>query len=155
MLSLSRNQNFDNHIFFLQVVIEGVRGDNYDGDIALDDVSFTTSCVPFYGQLPIAPIPSPTPKPVTPPSQCSTAEFNCVKEGPNACIPSTQASSLSSSSILYLWDVKMTSSWRQMLVLFNTYWLRRREALCFVVTSSRCCLLRTVVGKQWNLMTIM
>ncbi|EDO47788.1 predicted protein [Nematostella vectensis] len=74
-----------------QVVIEGVRGDSYDGDIALDDISFTTSCVDLVGQLPVAPPPTPTPKPpVTPVSTCSSAEFNCVAEGPNACILSTQ-----------------------------------------------------------------
>ena len=68
-----------------------MRGDSYTGDIGLDDVSFTTDCKPYGGDLPDAPSPTPTPSGgPTQAHQCSSAEFNCAKQGPAACIRSTQ-----------------------------------------------------------------
>jgi hypothetical protein len=38
------NGNDINFLFFLQYVIEGVRGKSYRGDIAIDDISVMVSC---------------------------------------------------------------------------------------------------------------
>ena len=77
------------------MIFEGVRGDSYTGDIGLDDVSFTTGCKTYDGDLDVAPSLIPTAQPATTsPHQCSSAEFNCAKQGPAACILSTQVTSL-------------------------------------------------------------
>ena len=73
------------------MIFEGVRGDSYTGDIGLDDVSFTSGCKGYAGDLPVAPAPISTAQPATTsPHQCSSAEFNCAKQGPAACILSTK-----------------------------------------------------------------
>nr|XP_006821080.1 PREDICTED: apical endosomal glycoprotein-like [Saccoglossus kowalevskii] len=70
-----------------QVVFEGVAGDSYYGNIALDDITFTTSCsLSSISRLPTAP---PTTPPPFPPSTtlhpaCETGEFYCTAD--NVCI---------------------------------------------------------------------
>jgi len=92
-----------------QVIFEGVRGDSYTGDIGLDDVSFTPGCKAYGGNLPVAPPPTPTAQPATTsPHQCSSAEFNCAKQGPAACILSTQVTSLLTS---HIYNCRWSSCW--------------------------------------------
>ena len=89
------------------MLIEGIRGDSYTGDIGIDDVSFTTGCKQFSGNLPVAPPISPTSNPATvttKPHQCTTAEFNCVNQGSGACIPSTQVILEIDTSLLWTSD---------------------------------------------------
>lgn len=56
-----------------RVVFEGVRGVNYQGDIAIDDISFTPECIRVYSGLPPAKV-LPTPSP----GSCKAgSEFTC------------------------------------------------------------------------------
>lgn len=78
-----------------QVIFEGVCGDSYIGDIGLDDVIFIIGCKIYDGnflivllfilivQLVIISL-----------YQCSSVEFNCVKQGFVVCIFSIQVISL-------------------------------------------------------------
>lgn len=63
-----------------EVVIEGFVGDDYRGDIALDDLSFTAECLPYDGVLPVQPDVVTTVAPSNPHS-CSPAQFNCYRSG--------------------------------------------------------------------------
>lgn len=47
---VTRQYNYNSCDF--QVIIEGVRGDNLKGDIAVDDISLTPGCKLFTGPLP-------------------------------------------------------------------------------------------------------
>ena len=69
--------------------MEGVRGDSYDGDVAIDDVSFSSGCKLYSSQLPPAPSipPTVTPTQTTPAHSCGANEFNCQSQGPYSCIP--------------------------------------------------------------------
>ncbi|XP_077865626.1 MAM and LDL-receptor class A domain-containing protein 1-like, partial [Saccoglossus kowalevskii] len=70
-----------------QIVLEGVSGDSYYGNIALDDITFLSSCsLSTSGRLPTAP---PTTPPPFPPSTtlhpaCETGEFYCTAD--NSCL---------------------------------------------------------------------
>ena len=55
-----------------QVVLEGVVGNGYTGDIALDDISMTPGCVPASG-----PLPSGSPPPATTANPCTANQFSC------------------------------------------------------------------------------
>ncbi|XP_066300039.1 MAM and LDL-receptor class A domain-containing protein 2-like [Branchiostoma lanceolatum] len=66
-----------------QVIIEGTVGSGSEGDIAIDDVSFSDMCQPVIGVLPIGT----TPVPTTPGPPCPADQFHC---GNGACIPATQ-----------------------------------------------------------------
>ena len=63
-----------------EVVIEGFVGDDYRGDIALDDLSFTSSCLSYSGTLPVQPDVGTTVRPTNPHS-CSPVQFNCYQSG--------------------------------------------------------------------------
>ncbi|XP_060920427.1 MAM and LDL-receptor class A domain-containing protein 1 isoform X3 [Labrus mixtus] len=66
-----------------QIVIEGTVGDDFNGDIAIDDLSFL-NCVPYEGELPKPNTTTPT---VTPPAStvlphsCPDGEFVCGTHG--------------------------------------------------------------------------
>uniref|UniRef100_A0A3Q3M1K5 MAM and LDL receptor class A domain containing 1 n=1 Tax=Labrus bergylta TaxID=56723 RepID=A0A3Q3M1K5_9LABR len=66
-----------------QIVIEGTVGDDFNGDIAIDDLSFL-NCVPYEGELPKPNTTTPT---VTPPAStvlphsCPDGEFVCGAHG--------------------------------------------------------------------------
>ena len=73
-------QIFENQPF--QVVIEGVVGNGYLGDIAIDDISFTPGCVLANTQIPTG-----SPAPPTTPNPCGANFFKCTN---GACIPMSQ-----------------------------------------------------------------
>ncbi|CAN8002193.1 unnamed protein product, partial [Ixodes hexagonus] len=52
--------------------------------IAIDDVSFSSGCIPYHGTLPVAPT---TPTPTKPPT-CPDGQFTCLTS--RQCIPQTQ-----------------------------------------------------------------
>uniref|UniRef100_A0AAY4DRE8 MAM domain-containing protein n=1 Tax=Denticeps clupeoides TaxID=299321 RepID=A0AAY4DRE8_9TELE len=67
-----------------QILLEGTVGDDFTGDIAIDDLSFL-GCQPFEGALPSTG-PTTTPHPalsssVVPPHTCSEGQFVCVAHG--------------------------------------------------------------------------
>ncbi|XP_077978864.1 MAM and LDL-receptor class A domain-containing protein 1-like [Glandiceps talaboti] len=64
-----------------QVVIEGTVGQGRNGDIALDDIAFSSGCQPYHGTLPTATTAPPTPSP------CDTDQFACANR---SCIPLSQ-----------------------------------------------------------------
>ncbi|CAF4253279.1 unnamed protein product, partial [Rotaria magnacalcarata] len=71
-LALFNNQPF-------QIVLEAVVGDGFAGDIAIDDTSFTTSCILSNINLPTDTTPVPT---TTTPNQCvANGQFMCVENG--------------------------------------------------------------------------
>ena len=52
-------------------MIEAIRGDGYEGDIAIDDVSFTNGCIAFAGIVPTVTTPATTTlSPVTTAGPC-------------------------------------------------------------------------------------
>ena len=55
------------------MIFEAIRGSNYQGDISIDDVSFTPFCKRG-NPLPTAP---PTPAPSTTPGPCGLGRFQC------------------------------------------------------------------------------
>lgn len=55
-----------------QVVLEGVVGNGYTGDIAVDDISMTPGCVPAS-----SPLPSGSPPPATTANPCAANQFSC------------------------------------------------------------------------------
>ncbi|XP_061122045.1 MAM and LDL-receptor class A domain-containing protein 1 isoform X2 [Syngnathus typhle] len=66
-----------------QIVIEGTVGDDFNGDIAIDDLSFM-GCVPHQGELPEANATIPavtTPAPSVQPHRCPQGEFACARLG--------------------------------------------------------------------------
>ncbi|XP_051910036.1 MAM and LDL-receptor class A domain-containing protein 1 isoform X1 [Hippocampus zosterae] len=66
-----------------QIVIEGTVGDDFNGDIAIDDLSFL-GCVPHEGELPKANNTDPTgttPTPSVQPHRCPQGEFACGSVG--------------------------------------------------------------------------
>ncbi|KAM8881350.1 MAM and LDL-receptor class A domain-containing protein 1 [Synchiropus picturatus] len=70
-----------------QILIEGTVGDDFNGDIAIDDLSFL-DCIPYEGDLPAAniTIPTVTPPPSTvPPHSCPNGEFACASD--RECVP--------------------------------------------------------------------
>ncbi|XP_029935423.1 MAM and LDL-receptor class A domain-containing protein 1 [Myripristis murdjan] len=66
-----------------QILIEGTVGDDFNGDIAIDDLSFL-DCVPYEGELPsvnpTTPI-IPTVAPTVQPHSCPDGQFACVAHG--------------------------------------------------------------------------
>ncbi|KAM6908030.1 MAM and LDL-receptor class A domain-containing protein 1 isoform 1-T1 [Lycodopsis pacificus] len=66
-----------------QIVIEGTVGDDFNGDIAIDDLSFQ-DCDPYDGELPTANTTTPavtTPAPTVQPHSCPDGEFVCGAHG--------------------------------------------------------------------------
>ncbi|CAB4000024.1 MAM and LDL-receptor class A domain-containing 2 [Paramuricea clavata] len=78
-----------------EVVIEGFVGDDYRGDIALDDLSFTAECVPYSGTLPVQPDVGTTVRPTNPHS-CSPVQFNCYQSGSSTCVSKQKVCDFSS-----------------------------------------------------------
>ena len=69
-----------------EVVVEGFVGDDYRGDIALDDFSFTKGCTTYHGKLPtVKPSTDTTLKPTTIPHSCSPLQFHCYLTGNLCC----------------------------------------------------------------------
>ncbi|XP_026219478.1 MAM and LDL-receptor class A domain-containing protein 1 [Anabas testudineus] len=72
-----------------QILIEGTVGDDFNGDIAIDDLSFF-DCVPYEGELPtnttITTVT--TPSPPDRPHSCPDGEFVCEEHG--ECLPMSQ-----------------------------------------------------------------
>ncbi|XP_071341063.1 MAM and LDL-receptor class A domain-containing protein 1 isoform X4 [Trachinotus anak] len=73
-----------------QILIEGTVGDDFNGDIAIDDLSFL-NCVPYEGELPkpntTAPAVTP-PAPTVQPNNCPDGEFACRAHG--ECVPQSK-----------------------------------------------------------------
>uniref|UniRef100_A0A673AYJ2 MAM and LDL receptor class A domain containing 1 n=1 Tax=Sphaeramia orbicularis TaxID=375764 RepID=A0A673AYJ2_9TELE len=70
-----------------QILIEGTVGDDFNGDIAIDDLSFL-HCDPYDGELPTANSTTPTvttPPPTVQPHSCPDGQFGCETHG--ECIP--------------------------------------------------------------------
>ncbi|XP_032360131.1 MAM and LDL-receptor class A domain-containing protein 1 isoform X1 [Etheostoma spectabile] len=66
-----------------QILVEGTVGDDFNGDIAIDDLSFL-DCEPYEGELPTANTTNPavtTPAPTVQPHSCLDGEFVCVAHG--------------------------------------------------------------------------
>ncbi|KAM4605935.1 MAM and LDL-receptor class A domain-containing protein 1 [Polymixia lowei] len=66
-----------------QIVIEGTVGDDFNGDIAIDDLSFL-DCAPYEGELPsVTPttVPVTTLTPTVRPHSCPDGEFACEAHG--------------------------------------------------------------------------
>ncbi|KAL5006371.1 hypothetical protein ScPMuIL_015177 [Solemya velum] len=72
-----------------QVVIEGVVGDGYRGDIAIDDVSLTPGCRHVDVDQQAKGLPEGTQVNVTTPSPCGEGAFMC-KNDSSVCLPSAQ-----------------------------------------------------------------
>ncbi|XP_069015480.1 MAM and LDL-receptor class A domain-containing protein 1 [Embiotoca jacksoni] len=73
-----------------QILIEGTVGDDFNGDIAIDDLSFL-DCDPYEGELPKANTTTPavtTPAPTVQPHSCPEGEFVCGTHG--ECVPLSQ-----------------------------------------------------------------
>uniref|UniRef100_A0A8C5HM61 MAM and LDL-receptor class A domain-containing protein 1-like n=1 Tax=Gouania willdenowi TaxID=441366 RepID=A0A8C5HM61_GOUWI len=73
-----------------QILIEGTVGDDFHGDIAVDDLSFL-HCEPFDGELPHANSTTPaltTVAPTVPPHSCPEGQFVCGSH--DECVPLTQ-----------------------------------------------------------------
>lgn len=70
-----------------QILIEGTVGDDFKGDIAIDDLSFL-HCVPYEGALPSANTTTPavtTAAPTVQPHTCPEGQFVCESHG--ECVP--------------------------------------------------------------------
>ncbi|XP_062297401.1 MAM and LDL-receptor class A domain-containing protein 1 [Scomber scombrus] len=70
-----------------QILIEGTVGDDFTGDIAIDDLSFL-DCVPYEGELPTVNVTPPavtTAAPTVRPHSCPDGEFACAAYG--ECVP--------------------------------------------------------------------
>ncbi|XP_049338853.1 MAM and LDL-receptor class A domain-containing protein 1 [Astyanax mexicanus] len=66
-----------------QILVEGTVGDDFTGDIAIDDLSFL-GCEPYEGSLPSAESITPTPPPPSssvPPHSCPLGQFACGSYG--------------------------------------------------------------------------
>ncbi|KAM7390330.1 hypothetical protein PAMA_008482 [Pampus argenteus] len=73
-----------------QIVIEGTVGDDFNGDIAIDDLSFL-DCDPYEGELPTANTTNPgvtTTAPTVQPHSCPDGGFACGAYG--ECVPQTK-----------------------------------------------------------------
>ncbi|XP_022622767.1 MAM and LDL-receptor class A domain-containing protein 1 [Seriola dumerili] len=73
-----------------QIFIEGTVGDDFNGDIAIDDLSFL-NCVPYEGELPplnTTPPAVTTPGPTLQPNNCPDGEFACGAHG--ECVPQSK-----------------------------------------------------------------
>ncbi|EDV21956.1 uncharacterized protein TRIADDRAFT_59472 [Trichoplax adhaerens] len=74
----------------VQILLEGIIGANYQGDIAVDDVSLTPDCKQYTGTFPVTRTPrATTPTLTTPtirvPNNCNSNQFGCYSTG--TCIP--------------------------------------------------------------------
>uniref|UniRef100_A0A3B3ZF93 MAM domain-containing protein n=1 Tax=Periophthalmus magnuspinnatus TaxID=409849 RepID=A0A3B3ZF93_9GOBI len=70
-----------------QILIEGTVGDDFNGDIAIDDLSFL-HCVPYEGELPSTNTTTPvvtTVAPTVQPHSCTQGQFVC--EAHQECVP--------------------------------------------------------------------
>ncbi|KAM9332638.1 MAM and LDL-receptor class A domain-containing protein 1 [Pholidichthys leucotaenia] len=73
-----------------QILIEGTVGDDFNGDIAIDDLSFL-NCDPYEGELPSVNTTTPemtTPAPTIQPNSCPQGQFSCGLYG--ECISMSQ-----------------------------------------------------------------
>uniref|UniRef100_A0A665X318 MAM and LDL receptor class A domain containing 1 n=1 Tax=Echeneis naucrates TaxID=173247 RepID=A0A665X318_ECHNA len=73
-----------------QILIEGTVGDDFNGDIAIDDLSFL-NCDPYEGELPTPNTTVPqvtTPAPTVKPNNCLDGEFACGAHG--ECVPQSK-----------------------------------------------------------------